>query len=846
MNDPRVAERVEKPWGHEEIFAVVEGSYVGKTLHVNAGQALSLQFHHHKDETIAVLSGQAQIDVGADEASLRTVDLPAGSSIHVPPGLLHRVRAVSDAVLVEASTAGPGWREDSCGSRTPTAGTARAHRDQNPQHPQRRADAMTRRTASARSARSACNAHLTRRPRSSLLVLLIALAMALSSLLAAAGPATAAPASAATAKPLTNLAHLNWLGATVRPPKQARHTTYQLKKHPRVGVLWTYAEIDGGVWTRKGGGDYDAATNTWGQGAFNADDISRAAVVYTRHWQLTGKKSSRKHARQLLRGLTYLQTATGPNRGNVVLWMQPDGTLNRSAIPVEQPDPSDSDAAYWTARTIWALGEGYAAFRDVDPKFASFLRTRLVLSMHAIDREVLDKYGTYNSLHGIPTPAWLIADGGDASSEAMLGLAAYVDAGGGHAARTTLRQLANGVAKLGGGNARTWPNGALLPWAMSRSDWHAWGADMPSGLARAGAALGDHSLIKPAIRDSATFTPWLLTSGGPDQARLPSRIDATQIAYGADARVQGLFATAKAAHRPGLRKVAGVAAAWFFGANLAHEPTYDPATGRTVDGVEKTGDVNRHSGAESTIHGLLTMLALDAHPKIAKIARTAGIRERVGTTTLQAEDATLTGGAIAVALTPETMWTGESQYGGTGYAELGNGGVATVTLPPGRGRVVVQPVVNLVHGSSAVTTVRTDTGTLVGKFSTGAVGAQGAAAAVGALLPVTLPITLSSAATTLVATTVAAGTDTAIIDAFQLEPVVSRYVLGKGKHGSALLRSADTSTDRSAVTVPGHGRLVVEVYDGRGRLVKRTHPGTAGTHTLTVRVLAGGFTFVRR
>jgi mannose-6-phosphate isomerase len=112
MTEPRVSQRVDKPWGHEEIFAVVEGSYVGKTLHVNAGQALSLQYHHHKDETIAVLSGEAQIDVGADETSLRTVDLPAGSAIHVPPGLLHRVRAVSDAVLVEASTAGPGWRED--------------------------------------------------------------------------------------------------------------------------------------------------------------------------------------------------------------------------------------------------------------------------------------------------------------------------------------------------------------------------------------------------------------------------------------------------------------------------------------------------------------------------------------------------------------------------------------------------------------------------------------------------------------------------------------------------------------------------------------------------------------
>ena len=112
MTEPRTCEWVDKPWGHEEIFAVVEGSYVGKTLHVNAGEALSLQYHHAKDETIAVLSGQAQIDVGADEASLRTVELPAGSSIHVPPGLLHRVRAVSDAVLVEASTAAPGWRED--------------------------------------------------------------------------------------------------------------------------------------------------------------------------------------------------------------------------------------------------------------------------------------------------------------------------------------------------------------------------------------------------------------------------------------------------------------------------------------------------------------------------------------------------------------------------------------------------------------------------------------------------------------------------------------------------------------------------------------------------------------
>jgi mannose-6-phosphate isomerase len=108
----RPSARVDKPWGHEEIFAQVEGSYVGKTLHVNGGESLSLQWHHEKDETIAVLSGRVEIDLGTSEDALHTVTVAPGSSVHITPGLLHRVRALTDSVLVEASTAAPGWRED--------------------------------------------------------------------------------------------------------------------------------------------------------------------------------------------------------------------------------------------------------------------------------------------------------------------------------------------------------------------------------------------------------------------------------------------------------------------------------------------------------------------------------------------------------------------------------------------------------------------------------------------------------------------------------------------------------------------------------------------------------------
>ena len=194
--------------------------------------------------------------------------------------------------------------------------------------------------------------------------------------------------------PLTNLAHLDFLTTTVTPPTQPGHTTYQLGSEPSVGVLWVYANyLAPGSYQVTGGGTYDAANNTYGQGAYDADDISRAAVVYLQHWVQFGDQHSRDEAYQLLRGLTYLQTASGPNAGNVVLWMQPDGSLNPTPTPADSPNPSDSGASYWLARTIWALGEGYADFRGTDPAFAAFLRQRLDLALQALQehREAWDR-----------------------------------------------------------------------------------------------------------------------------------------------------------------------------------------------------------------------------------------------------------------------------------------------------------------------------------------------------------------------------------------------------------------------------------------------------------------------
>ncbi len=96
--------RVDKPWGHEELFALVEGRYCGKALHVTAGHALSLQYHERKDEVIAVQSGSVLLEVGESEDALESVELAPGESVHLVAGVRHRVTAVTDAVILEAST----------------------------------------------------------------------------------------------------------------------------------------------------------------------------------------------------------------------------------------------------------------------------------------------------------------------------------------------------------------------------------------------------------------------------------------------------------------------------------------------------------------------------------------------------------------------------------------------------------------------------------------------------------------------------------------------------------------------------------------------------------------------
>ena len=93
---------VPKPWGHETIWANTD-RYVGKILHIKAGQALSVQYHNLKDETVHLLSGELVYRVQSGEA-LEDMHLKKGESFRITPGTIHQMEAVTDCDVLEVST----------------------------------------------------------------------------------------------------------------------------------------------------------------------------------------------------------------------------------------------------------------------------------------------------------------------------------------------------------------------------------------------------------------------------------------------------------------------------------------------------------------------------------------------------------------------------------------------------------------------------------------------------------------------------------------------------------------------------------------------------------------------
>lgn len=106
------AKRVEKPWGYELHLVAADAPYMAKIMHVNAGCRQSLQVHDAKTETYTMLSGRAAVLIENSDGDMVQVEIEQGKGLSTKVGQKHRIIAITDCDVFEASTpeSGTTWR----------------------------------------------------------------------------------------------------------------------------------------------------------------------------------------------------------------------------------------------------------------------------------------------------------------------------------------------------------------------------------------------------------------------------------------------------------------------------------------------------------------------------------------------------------------------------------------------------------------------------------------------------------------------------------------------------------------------------------------------------------------
>lgn len=119
---PEGAKLVTKPWGNKTIDGVEnvgevwlnyrrsenvgdeQKRYVMKLLYVKAGTRMSFQYHVNKLETNFLLDGKIEVFLENEKGEMEQRIIEPYGIWTIPCGRKHRARALTDLVMIEAST----------------------------------------------------------------------------------------------------------------------------------------------------------------------------------------------------------------------------------------------------------------------------------------------------------------------------------------------------------------------------------------------------------------------------------------------------------------------------------------------------------------------------------------------------------------------------------------------------------------------------------------------------------------------------------------------------------------------------------------------------------------------
>ena len=104
VNFPHPEDMGPRDWGVETLLAIVPGNFSLKKLFVKAGSKGGLQYHHKKNECGFLVSGRMIIRFDDGYGKLKEKIISSGECFHFPPGAVHQEEAITDCIIIEAST----------------------------------------------------------------------------------------------------------------------------------------------------------------------------------------------------------------------------------------------------------------------------------------------------------------------------------------------------------------------------------------------------------------------------------------------------------------------------------------------------------------------------------------------------------------------------------------------------------------------------------------------------------------------------------------------------------------------------------------------------------------------
>ncbi|MFH1195690.1 MAG: hypothetical protein V1720_08240 [bacterium] len=363
-----------------------------------------------------------------------------------------------------------------------------------------------------------------------------------------------------------------------------------------LGIIHIYSEYPDYHWV----GDDD-------EGMSCVDDVARAAIFYMKHSSLCQNIESRRKAERLIEFVLYMQA----ENGFFYNFIFPDYTINKSHIN------SLAIPNWWSWRALWALSEAHEFFKDDSGDLfnrISNAENKIIEAMKiqfSAGQEVID-------LNGFRRPSWLpYKYASDQAAQIVVALSNYYKSTNDSTVLPMMEKFCDGIMLMQEGDKEHFPYAAMLSW---ENLWHAWGNMQSNALLKSYEITGNKKYLNASLSEINYFYQYLLDRKFVNEFSIKKENNVveienekvfSQIAYGISPMVFACVEAEQITKEEKYGELAAKISSWFFGNNPAAAQMYFPESGVCYDGIISDSEVNRNSGAESTIEALLTLIAIE-------------------------------------------------------------------------------------------------------------------------------------------------------------------------------------------------------------------------------------------